>query len=198
VRESVYQRVLGKDFPALAPELQSYFGMPDAGFHGRGVGVFDVAGSRYRWLWPVFRLLAHRRILFPEYARDVPFTVVNRPDGDSLRATRTFHFVGRDRAMVDEMRVVDGRLHDFLGRRGGLEVALSLAVADGALTMESTGVWLRIARLRLPVSLGARLTLNERWEQDHQRVSVALRHPLLGEFFAYRGTFTYSWVRDET
>lgn len=218
---SVYQRVLGGEFAQLAPELQRYFGMPDAGTHGEGTGVFEVAGSAHRWLWPLFRLFAAERILFPEYGRDVPFEVVNLPDGEVLRATRVFHFPRhpvktgrpvttrrhgktRDRVIVDEMRVVEGVLHDFLGKHNRLELALRLSVADGALSMVSTGAWLRFGarswfgsrRVRLPALLSARVVLTERWEGDHQRVSVALRHPLLGEVFVYRGTFAYRWVND--
>jgi len=218
---SVYQRVLGDEFTKLDPELQRYFGMPDAATHGEGTGVFEVAGSAHRWLWPLFRLFAGEQILFPEYGRDVPFEVVNLPDGEVLRATRVFHFPAqaskterpvktrqhgrtRDRVIVDEMRVVDGVLHDFLGKRNRLEVALRLSVADGALAMVSTGAWLWFGarlwfgsrRLRLPSLLSARVVLTEQREDDHQRVSVSLRHPLLGEVFVYRGTFVYRWVND--
>mgnify|MGYP001557194075 CR=1 FL=1 len=200
---SVYQCVLGDEFSGLAPELQRYFGMPDAGTHGEGAGVFEVAGSRRRWLWPLFAVFAGQQILFPEYGRDVPFDVVNLPDGEMLHATRVFRFAGRsgrrrDRVIVDEMRVIDGALHDFLGKDGRLEVALRLSVSDDALAMVSTGVWLWFGsrRVRLPALLSARVMLTERWEDDHQRVSVALRHPLLGEIFAYRGTFDYRWVKD--
>jgi hypothetical protein len=205
----VYQHVLGDEFARLAPELQRYFGMPDAGTHGEGTGVFEVAGSAHRWLWPLFRVFAGEQILFPEYGRDVPFEVVNRPDGEVLRATRVFHFPGRpgktrrfgrprDRVIVDEMRVIDGVLHDFLGRHNRLEVVLRLSVADGTLAMVSTGTWLWFgsSRVRLPALLSARVVLTEQWQDDHQRVSVSLRHPLLGEVFVYRGTFDYRWVND--
>ena len=214
--QSVYQRVLGDEFAALTPELQRYFGMPDAGSHGEGTGVFEVAGPAHRWLWPLFWVLAGEQILFPEYGRNVPFEVVNRPAGEALRATRVFHFPGhgsrpgrsgepgqatkphRNRVIVDEMRVIDGVLHDFLGRRNRLEVALRLSVADGKLAMVSIGAWLWFGsrRVRLPALLSARVVLTEQWEDDHQRVSVALRHPLLGEIFVYRGMFDYRWVND--
>lgn len=215
---SVYQRVLGHEFARLAPELQRYFGMPDVGTHGEGTGVFEVAGSAHRWLWPLFRLFAGEQILFPEYGRDVPFEVVNLPDVDVLKATRVFHFPGRsgrpdiagraakrdrpgksrDRVIVDEMRVIDGVLHDFLGTNNRLEVALRLSVADGKLAMVSTGAWLWFGsrRVRMHALLSARVVLTEQWEDGHQRVSVSLRHPLLGEIFAYRGTFDYGWVED--
>ncbi|MBC7518366.1 MAG: DUF4166 domain-containing protein [Microbacteriaceae bacterium] len=226
---SVYQQVLGDDFYKLTPQLQRYFGMPYAGSHGRGTGTYEVAGSELHWLRPILRLFGSRNILFAERERDVPFTVLNRPDGDILRATRLFHFgevssspgsgdrlssaaarrqASRrakmtTRTMVDEMRVIDGVLHDYLGTNKELEVTFDIAVSEDKLTMTSSGSWLRLSlgkrlfRFKLPTVLGARVVLTERWELDHQRVSVTLTNPILGEIFTYRGTFTYDWVRDE-
>ena len=194
--ESVYQRVLGGDFERLAPELRAYFSAPPANSVGRGHGVYEVAGSIRRWLAPLFAFLAWRRILFPELGRDVPFTVTNIPGpGDGLSSRREFHFPARDRVMQDTMHVVDGRLHDFLGRRGGLEVRLGLTVTDGSLRMLSDRAWLHLRGLRLPLPalLSARVVLDERWVDGHQRVDVRMRHPLLGEIFRYTGTFDYHY-----
>jgi hypothetical protein len=192
----VYRRVLGADFDSLSPELRAYFSLPPAGSVGRGSGVYEVAGSRQRWLTPVFALLAWRRILFPEYARDVPFTVTNVPGpGQGLSARREFHFPGRERVMQDTMHVVDGRLHDFLGRRGGLEVRLGLSVRDGSLRMLSERAWLHLGPLRLPLPalLSARVVLDESWSHGRQRVDVRMLHPLFGEIFRYTGTFDYHY-----
>jgi len=199
VTESVYQRVLGDEFESLAPELRAYFSAPPADSVGRGFGVFEVAGSRQRWLAPLFAVLAWRRILFPELARDVPFTVTNIPGpGEGLSSRREFHFPGRERVMQDTMHVVDGRLHDFLGRRGGLEVRLAVTVsANGSLRMLSDRAWLHLRGLRLPLTalLSARVVLDESWVDGHQRVDVRMLHPLLGEIFRYAGTFDYHYER---
>ncbi len=195
---SVYQRVLGPDFDRLSPELQRYFGAPDAGSVGRGTGVFEVAGATKPWLRPAFAFLAWRRILFPEHGEDVPFTVVNRPGIDgSLSAVRSFRLPGRERVMEDTMRVVNGGLHDFLGRRRGLEVRLALKVSrDGQLRMMSERAWVhfRGARIRLPALLSVRVELLESWDGEAQRVEVTMRHPLFGTVFEYRGRFEYDWV----
>ena len=194
--ESVYQRVLGPRFAELSPELRAYFARPPEGAVGRGAGVYEVAGSRVRWLRPALAFLAWRRILFPEYATGVPFTITNIPGpGDGLSSRREFHFPARDRVMQDTMHVVDGRLHDFLGRRGGLEVRLGLTVTDGSLRMLSDRAWLHLRGLRLPLPalLSARVVLDERWIDGHQRVDVRMRHPLLGEIFRYTGTFDYHY-----
>tara|TARA_R110002020_G_scaffold152794_9_gene331442 strand:- start:64118 stop:64714 length:597 start_codon:yes stop_codon:yes gene_type:complete len=192
VSDSVYRRVLGVELDTLAPELRPYF---DGGQRiGVGSGVFEVAGSPLRILKPVLAFMAWQRILFPEYARDVPFDVVNTPTSDGrLSAVRTFHFAGRDRPLQDEMRVVDGRLHDFLGRRGGFEVRLALTVADGRMRLRSDRQWLNVAGLRIRIPALATVTVDESWSDGAQHVDVRLRTPLLGDWFRYAGHFTYSY-----
>lgn len=190
--DSVYQRVLGPELSGLTPELRSYFsGHPGVGV---GRGVFDVAGSRLRILRPALAYLAWRRILFPEYARDIPFEITNTPTADGgLYAVRTFQFPGRDRPLVDTMRVVGGELHDFLGKRGGFEVRMRLAITDGLLQMRSDRTWLHFGRARIPLPPFATVTVDESWADGFQHVDVRLRSPLLGEWFRYSGSFTYGY-----
>ena len=190
--DSVYQRVLGPELDDLRPELQRYF---RGGGVGTGSGVFEVAGSRLRILRPMLAYLAWRRILFPEYARKVPFEVTNTPTPDAgLDALRTFHLPGRDRTLEDTMRVVDGALHDFLGRRRGFEVRLRLTVTDGLLRMRSDKQWLHLGRARIPLPPFATVTVAESWSDGSQHVDVRLRSPLLGEWFRYSGSFNYRYV----
>jgi hypothetical protein len=188
---SVYQQVLGDRFADLDPGLRTYFGELPDGMHGHGTGVYDVAGSRHRWLVPVFAWLAWRQVLFPEYGRDVPFEVVNTRDASGLRARRTFSFPGRTRVMVDAMRVVDGVLRDRLGRRGGLEVELHLDVVDGGLRMRSGRQWLHLGPVALRIPGLVRVTLDERADAAGQRVDVRMTSPVLGEVFRYAGAFRY-------
>lgn len=193
---SVYQRVLGDEFEKLDPRLRAYFSLPEPGTVGRGTGVYEVAGSRKRWLRPVFSYLAARRILFPEFGRDIPFTVTNVPGpGDGLSSGREFLFPGQTRLMEDTMHVVNGRLHDFLGRSRGLEVRFVLHVRDGGLVMVSDASWLHLGPIRvpLPAVFSARVVLNEWWDGDAQRVSVHLHNPLFGDLFEYVGRFAYRY-----
>ena len=185
---SVYERVLGSRLEQLDPRLRAYFGEIPDGMVGRGEGIYDIAGSRHRWLRPVFAWLASRDVLFPEYGRDIPFTVENRGDRS---AQRTFAFPGRQRIMVDAMSVVEGVLHDRLGRRGGLEVELELSVVDGGLRMLSRRQWLRLGRLRFRMPGLVRVELAETARGESQHVDVRMTAPLLGEVFRYAGTFTY-------
>jgi len=200
--ESVYQRVLGSRAAELHPSLHAYFSLPPEGQVGRGSGVYEVAGSRHRWARPLWAWLAWRRVLFPELGHDIPFSVVNTPTADGrLDARRVFEFSKRTRAMEDTMSVVDGRLHDRLGRRRGLEVELALDVVDGSLRMVSGRLWLHLGPLRLRMPRLATVALIEshvpparsRVRGARQRVDVRITAPLLGEVFRYAGEFSYAY-----
>ncbi len=189
---SVYQRVLGSRFTELAPELRSYFGEVDVHAVGVGSGVFDVAGSHLRIARPVLAYLGWRRVLFAEFGHDIPFDIVNTPGADgSLSAVRTLHFPTHDRPLEDTMRVIDGRLHDFLGRRRGLEARFTLTVTDGRLAMRSDRLWLHMGVVRLRIPTLATVSIAESWGDGRQHVDVRLVSPLLGQWFRYAGNFTY-------
>ncbi|HWH25242.1 MAG TPA: DUF4166 domain-containing protein [Pseudolysinimonas sp.] len=198
---SVYERVLGARIDELAPSLRRYVGMPPDGMVGHGTGVYEVAGSRHRWLRPMLWWLGWRHVLFAEYGHRIPFTVVNSPDAvGTLSARRTFAFPRVTRVMDDTMFVVDGRLHDRLGRRRGLEVELLLSVVDAGLVMSSGRQWLHLGRARVPLPRLVRVALDERaipgtLDGHTQRVEVRMTAPLLGEVFRYAGTFSYSYIR---
>jgi hypothetical protein len=193
---SVYQRALGGEFAKLDPRLQRYFGPIPAGCVGSGSGVYEIAGSRLRWLRPVLALIASRHVLFPEFGRDVPFTVINTPGSDGgLSAVRTFEFPERTRIMEDTMTAGNGRIVDRLGKRRGLEVAIRVAVVAGALHMTSTGIALRAGRARIPLPRLATMHLVERTDPadpSRQRVDVRIAAPLVGEVFRYTGSFEYT------
>lgn len=173
---SPYEAAL--DLDKLDPHLRQYFGEIPAGSIGVGRGVFDVVGTPKRWLWPVLWVLGRQGVVFPAWARDVPFTVVNRPDAGTLHGIRTFHFSGGDRTMVDR---ITPELVDFLGTRGQYSAALSGEVVDGGLRLWST-------RMR---PLPGRVEVLERWVDGLQHVAVTITAPIVGRVYEYSGYFTY-------
>ncbi len=193
---SVYQRVLGIRFAELDPRLRDYFGPIPADAVGIGEGRFEIAGATRKALRAAFRVLAWRRVIFPEYERDVPFTVRNEtnPDG-TLRALRVFDFSGRQRVMQDCMRAERGQIVDRLGRRGGLEVWLHTEVIDGGLRLRSGRLRWRMWGLRLPLPRVAQVVIDERAEGGRQRVNATVTAWAIGDVFRYCGTFTYELRR---
>ena len=158
---------------------------------GRGTGTFDEVGTPRRWLWPVYAVLALAAIAFPEWERDVPFEVLNRPGEATVRATIMFGFRKGARVMRHEIRMTSRVLVDILGTRGRLEATLHPDAVGGRLEVRSNGVRLRIGRARIPIPFAPRIHLIERRDGERQRVEFAMRAPLLGEIYRYAGSFDY-------
>ncbi len=196
---SPYQAVLGDDLTGLHPRLQAYFSAIPAGHHGFGRGVFDTVGTPRRWLWPALAVLARAGVVFPVWERDVPFTVVNRPDADASRhavaADRYFALGRRGRHMPDLISADDTGLHDRLGSPPRLDTHLEAAVVDGALRLRSTRVTFLAGavRIRFPRRLAPVVELTESFDDTlgAQRVSLTVRAPLLGTIYQYAGSFHY-------
>jgi hypothetical protein len=193
---SPYERVLGKEFRHLDPQLRTYFGRIPDGFEGVGAGRYEEAGLRLRVLRPLFSLLGRWRIAFAEHGADVPFRIRNTrsPDG-VLHAERTFSFPAAERVMTDAMHVVDGRLVDRIGTGGRVEVVWEASVSQRGLTLRSRALALRVAGTRLPLPPIMKVVLHERstlGQEGVQTVDVRVAVPLLGEVYGYRGSFTYA------
>ena len=187
--ESPWQRALGDQFASLHPRLHAYFSAIPADRVGRGTGSFDVVGTPRRWLWPALQLLQRRRILFPVWEHEVPFTVENRADAGAVRAIRTFRLADGDRVMVDAVSIDSARLVDHLGDGGKLGARLSASVIDGELRLVSTS-----ARWgRLPIPFAPRVRLTERFDDKagRQHVALTLESRLFGRIYEYSGHFDY-------
>lgn len=186
---SVFERALGPAVADLPEPLRTHVSAVGAGI---GEGVFASAGCTKRMLRPLLRLLARRGVLFPDHGTDVPFRIVNTPTADGgLHTVRTFRFPAGDRVLEDTLRVVDGHLHDFLGRRNGLEVHMLLTVDEAGLRMRSGPQWVRAGRLRVRVPRLARVTVLDTVADGRRHIDVRLRTPMLGEWFRYAGEFAY-------
>jgi hypothetical protein len=182
---------LGQRLEALDPALRDYFSAIPHGSVGRGSGVFDTVGTPRRWLWPMLAILGRSGIVFPVWARDVPFDVVNTPADGVVRAERTFHFAGGDRVMSDEIGATSGRIIDVLGRRRRLRALLDPEVVDGRLELRSRGAALRVGPVWLPLPFAPRVRLVERRDGDRQRVELTMTMPLVGRIYEYAGSFSY-------
>ncbi|MBC7760379.1 MAG: DUF4166 domain-containing protein [Candidatus Saccharibacteria bacterium] len=197
---SPYEEAFGHSLESLHPRLRSYFGEIPRGSLGMGSGIFDVVGTPRRWLWPALWVLGAHGIMFATWQHDVPFTVVNRPVVDArgniaVAAERTFRFDRGDRSMVDAITAERGGLVDHLGRSRRLISRFSGHVVDGALTLTSTVLAVRVGRVRVtvPSILAPVVTLVEHFDvaDGRQHVALEVRAPLIGRLYEYSGSFTY-------
>ncbi|QTG80651.1 DUF4166 domain-containing protein [Arthrobacter crystallopoietes] len=211
---SVYQLAMGQDFALLQPELQEYFSLAsDSGpaaaggdAVGLGTGIFDVAGCPRPALRPLLRLAGRDNALFPEYERDVPFSIENRahPDADgrpALTAVRTIDFEGVRRTMQDTTVWEDrAGLTDVLGRSGAVRTDLACAAgADGRMRLVSrrTSIGAGRFRLGLPMLLEAAAFTEQWWDRSEGRFRIRTKvlQRQMGTILEYQGSFSYRLVR---
>lgn len=202
---SVYQRALGTQFQRLQPQLQDYFSLqPEEGRYGFGTGTFDVAGSPRAALRPFLSALPVTNAFFPDFGRDVPFTIRNYAHLDpfgrsSLTAVRNFRFDRAERVFEDTTSLTSpAGLTDYVGRRRNLATDLELSVSgDGRMHMHSPHTRLFAGRLRLPVPVlaGADAHAEQWWDEETGlfRIRTLVRQRQLGTVFVYDGAFSYEY-----
>ncbi len=205
-RDSVFLRALGDEAAQLRPEVLEYVsGPPEGHAIGIGEGVFAVAGSPYRRLAGLLRLMVGPGVALTAYERDVPFTIRNLPSSEggalSLAAEREFRFGSGAQRFLDTLRVgaVPGTLVNVPGAHGRIEILLSCSATEaGDLLLRSRAARLRLGnrRIRLPRLLAVRLEAVDGWDAERERrtIDVRVRSPLLGTVMRYRGWFRYRYA----
>lgn len=199
---SPYERALGARIDELHPKTAWYFRTIPEGHVGVGVGVFTTAGSRHRWLQPVFRIAEALGVAFAGWERDLPFRIENRTVHGRQVAVRRFELPGRDWIMPDTVALGPGGiLRNEIGPRRTVVTTFDIDVRDAAVVLTIRRVGLRVGPLRLsaPGILRPRIRLVERWDEQRRRhhVDMTIDAPLLGRVYEYRGYFEYT-IESET
>lgn len=205
---SVFALTLGEDFVRLHPLLQKRFGFAsDDGVACIGRGVMHEVRRGPWWTLPFLLLGSWRHILFPENARDVPFTIENYAyvDGfgrETVTFVRTFELRAGRRRRFDATMVHDprrGGVVDYLGTHQHLAVDLRASVeADGSLCLRSgeQRFYEGPVAFRFPLLLSGSAELHEGYDDERgcYTIDVQVTNRLLGRLFSYRGEFTCEFV----
>ena len=107
---SIYRRALGDDFERLHPQIQRRFGFSsEDGVASIGRGVMEEIWRGRSFTVPFLVLGTWRRIMFPDRAADVPFTIENyayrdRYGRETVTWTRTFELPRRSRRLARARR----------------------------------------------------------------------------------------------
>lgn len=224
---SPYAVALGERLHELHPTLRRYFSAIPEGCVGIGEGVFAEFGTERRWLWPFLRPFERRGVLFAGYERSVRFRVVNRTvsaessvaepvpgaETDTMSHTdigktiglavahRELDLPGGTWVMTDSVASVGNRVVDRLGTSQTVSALFDIDVREGALTLTSLRVGLKLGRLRvrIPRWCAPVVRLTEQFEpiSGLQRVELTMRAPLIGQIYGYRGHFEYGIVKEQ-
>ena len=201
----LFERALGDDWLALNPRLRERYGVvTDHGRQAVGRGTMSRV-DRPIHAAPLLRLFARDDLLVPDCGVDVPFTITTTPliDANGYEALflhRSFEF-DQPRRFVDTVRWNPDRgcLTDLLGRHGQIATDIFLSESDGALELTLGTQWIRVGDryYPLPEQLAAAGTLTDWYDDDRGRfeVEAAVKNPIAGDVFGYRGQFENSFRR---
>lgn len=203
---SIYERALGADFRRLHPKIQQRFGFSsEDGVAAIGRGTMDEVWHGRPYTLPFLYVGMWRRIMFPEQARAVPFTIENYAYRDGfgretvawLRTFATSRVRRFDAYMIySEQR---GCIVDYLGDHQHLAVDIELAIDDrGGLHLRSKEQRFYEGRLafRFPLFFSGVADVHE-WYDDAAeefRISVRVTNHHWGPLFGYHGRFQVEWV----
>jgi len=202
---SIYQRALGNEFFRLHPQVQRRFGFSSKdNVACIGRGIMDEIWHGAPYTLPFLYLGTWRRIMFPEIAARVPFTIENYAYIDSLgRETvtwiRTFDTTRRRR--FDAYMIYSGqrkRIVDYLGTHQHLAVDIDLSVAEnGGLRLRSGDqrFYEGIVAFSFPLSVSGIADVCEWFDNADSRfrIDVRVTNKRWGPLFGYRGSFEVEW-----
>lgn len=199
---SIYRRALGGDFERLHPQIQRRFGFSsEDGIASIGRGVMEEIWRGPAFTVPFLFVGTWRRIMFPDRAREVPFTIENYayrdPFGrETVTWTRTFELARRPRRFDATMIWSERRgcIVDYLGTHQHLAVDLHASVDnEGGIRFRSGEQRFYEGRVafRFPLLFSGIASVREWYDAaaERLRIEVVVANARFGRLFGYRGFF---------
>ena len=203
---SIYERVLGKDFERLHPQIQKRFGFDSAsGAASIGRGVMQRLWHGAAYTLPFLYVGAFRRIMFPEQGKDVPFTIRNYAYVDEYgRETITWvrNFQTRTPRRFDAYMIYSEKrkcIVDYLGTHQHLAVNIALSVDErGGLHLQSgeQRFYEGFLGFKFPMLFSGVADVTE-WFDDADgkfHIEVNVTNKTWGPLFGYQGAFDVEWL----
>ncbi|XXM72528.1 DUF4166 domain-containing protein [Lysinibacillus sphaericus] len=197
---TIYKELLGEDFHKLHPKLQERYRLP-VGQSFQGIGTMSKIETGPAWLKPFFTYAVHRKFLFPESGKDVPFTIKNScrtlQSGETeVYWERTFFFEEATRHFNAFMTIDSGRgiVKDYLGEPSLFYSDLTLSVSlEGGLLIRSGSQRFIAGRLEIPLPslLRGVVDVEEGYDEGCgcYTIKVDIHNKLIGRMMTYEGTF---------
>ena len=203
---SIYQHVLGAEFCRLHPKIQQRFGFSSKDeLAAIGTGTMERIWHGRLYTLPFLYVGTWRRIMFPEYGVNIPFTIqnyayVDRFGRETVTWVRTFQT--RKTRRFDATMIYSrqrGRIVDYLGTHQHLAVDIHLSVDE-----PTRGLRLRsgeqrfyegLIGFRFPMLFSGVADVCE-WYDDQAgkyRISVNVTNSPWGPLFGYEGSFDVEW-----
>jgi hypothetical protein len=203
--KSIYERALGSDFYRLHPQIQRRFGFSSKDHLASiGHGVMDEVWHGAFYTLPFLYIGMWRRIMFPEQAKNVPFTIQNYAFVDSFgRETvtwiRTFE-ISKVRRFDAYMIYSEERgcIVDYMGSHEHLAVDLEFSVDErGGLRLRSSTqrFYEGMIGFRFPLLFSGVADVCEWYDDATQKfkIEVSVHNKTWRKLFGYYGSFDVEW-----
>lgn len=204
---SIYERALGEKFKRLHPRIQERFGFSSRdNIASIGKGVMDEIWRGPFFTLPFLYVGAWRRIMFPESAKSVPFTIHNYAYIDQYgRETVTWirEFSTPRPRRFDAYMIFSeerGKIVDYLGTHQHLAVDIDLDVDErGGLRVRSgpQRFYEGPVAFSFPMIFSGIANVCEWFDESDGKfhIEVDVRNEVWGPLFGYRGRFDVEIVR---
>ena len=171
--QTLYQRLLGKDFSKLPVILQQFHGLPEGGCADGVISVERGAG--------VLRHVAAQFLGLPNAGKEVPLRLQVIPEDG--REIWIRHFDGQS------LKTLQWQEGSYLVEKAGpLHLFFELAADERGLTF-----YPRLNRMRgiqVPDPISLRVNANARGLGNCWNIEVTITAPLLGTITTYKGEIT--------
>jgi hypothetical protein len=203
---SIYEQALGSEFAKLHPQIQKRFGFSSKdGIYALGKGTMSEIWHGPLYTLPFLAVGAWRSIMFPEFGRNVPFSIENFAYVDALgRETvtwiRTFQFKKPRRfdayMIYSEQRKL---IVDYLGTHQHLAVDIDMSVDEkGGLKLKSGDqrFYESAVGFSFPMMFSGIADVCEWYDDDEAKfnIEVKVTNKPWGPLFGYRGKFDVEWL----
>jgi hypothetical protein len=207
--KSIYEQALGEKFALLHPRIQERFGFCSRDRRACiGRGVMDRIWHGRFYTLPFLYVGSVRRIMFPERAESVPFTIRNYAYVDEYgRETVTWirDFATPTPRRFDAYMIFSsqrGRIVDYLGTHQHLAVDIELSVDErGGLRLRSGAqrFYEGLINFSFPLLFSGVADVCEWFDETDQRfhIQVAVSNGAWGPLFGYSGSFEIEWRKVE-
>lgn len=168
--QTLYQRVLGKDFSKLPTILQQFHSLPEGGCADGIIAVERGAG--------VLRHIAAQVLRLPSAGKKVPLRLQVIPEDGKEIWIR--HFDGQS---LKTIQWQDGSY--LVEKAGPLQFVFQLAADEHGLTFHPHPN--RIGGIQVPECISLRVSANARSLGNCWNIEVIITAPLLGTITTYKG-----------
>lgn len=186
---------------------EQFLASPDAAFDVVLRGQMHRIWRRPRWLAPLFKALGRARILVPETGRNIPtvLRVLARRNAAGRPYHvwhRTFWFPGRRPLPFPTTIIYDPAIEqvvDLVGPNNILYMVwkarftppdtFTLDTHSIAVQLRGRRIWLPRLIWRWAFGVVRFVQRADRNREGTVHIELIIRHPLLGDFFGYNGTF---------